>query len=143
MVSLKRDFGAKVHNLFDTMISAQILGLPRVGLADLCGTHFGASLDKKYQRHNWAARPLLQEHQDYARGDTHYLLSLREHLFSELEKSGRLDVVDEEFRRLEDREWSPRERSPSDFLRVKVKGALPSTIASFLSETKNSGCVKA
>ncbi len=119
VVSLRRDFDVPVRNIFDTMISAQILGLPKVGLADLCANNFGAKMDKKYQRYNWAARPLKPEHLDYARGDSHYLLSLREILLEKLAETGRLDVVEEEFLRLEDREWQPREPSPDDWMRVK------------------------
>lgn len=124
VVSLKRDFSLEVHNIFDTMVAAQVLGLPRVGLADLCGGLFGAKMDKKYQRHNWAARPLEPEHLDYARGDSHYLLSLRDVLLHKLEKANRTDVAFEEFHRLETRVWSPRAPSPSDWQRIKGSKAL-------------------
>ena len=78
VVSLKRDFDIHINNIFDTMIAGQFLGLPKIGLADLIGRYFGHALDKKYQRHDWARRPLEPEHLDYARGDTHWLLALRE-----------------------------------------------------------------
>ena len=57
VVSLKRDFGYRFSNLFDTMIASQFLGLPRIGLADLIHQYFGHVIDKKYQRHDWAERP--------------------------------------------------------------------------------------
>ena len=119
VVSLKRDFGFKFANLFDTMIASQFLGLPRIGLADLIESNFGHVVDKRYQRHDWAQRPLEDEHLEYARGDTHFLPALRELLTLRLERSGRLRSVMEECRLMENREWQGRTRDPSDFLRVK------------------------
>ncbi|MES2640166.1 MAG: HRDC domain-containing protein [Myxococcota bacterium] len=119
VVSLKRDYGFAFSNLFDTMIASQFLGLPRIGLADLIGQFFGHVIDKRYQRHDWAARPLEFEHLQYARGDTHWLPSLREVLSSKLERSGRLRPVIEECKMMEAREWQGRVHDPADFLRVK------------------------
>jgi ribonuclease D len=119
VVSLKRDYGFAFSNLFDTMIASQFLGLPRIGLADLIGQFFGHVIDKRYQRHDWAARPLEFEHLQYARGDTHWLPSLREVLSSKLERSGRLRPVVEECKMMEAREWQGRVHDPADFLRVK------------------------
>jgi ribonuclease D len=124
VVSLKRDFGFRFANLFDTMIAAQFLHLPRIGLADLIGRWFGHVIDKKYQRHDWAERPLLTEHLEYARGDTHFLPSLREILTRRLEAAGRLGPVLEECRIMEGREWAGRVHDPSDFLRVKGSATL-------------------
>lgn len=119
VVSLKRDFKYTFSNIFDTMISSQFLGFERIGLADLIGRFFGHVIDKKYQRHDWAARPLEDEHLDYARGDTHWLPALREILSSKLERQGRLRQVLEECRMMEGREWHGRVHQPGDFLRVK------------------------
>ncbi len=131
VVCMQRDFDFSVVNLFDTMISAQLLDLPKVGLADLCGRYFGAQLDKKYQRHDWAARPLLPEHLEYARGDTHYLLALREILHHKLESLERLDVAAEEFKVIEAREWSGRAFNPDGWIRMKRISGLdePSRLA--------------
>jgi ribonuclease D len=119
VVCLKRDFGVKMHNIFDTMISAQFLALPRVGLADLIYTWWGWHLDKKWQRHDWAARPLLDEHLDYARGDSHWLPTLRDLFLRRLEKAGQLAPVLEECAVLEAREWVRPRHDPADFYRVK------------------------
>ncbi len=119
VVSLKRDYGYRFANLFDTMIASQFLGLPRIGLADLIGHWFGHVIDKRYQRHDWAARPLEPEHLQYARGDTHWLPALREVLTSKLQRSSRIGPVLEECRVMEGREWQGRVHDPADFLRVK------------------------
>ncbi len=119
IVSMKRDFGYEFNNVFDTMISSQFLGFDKVGLADLIGRFFGHTIDKKYQRHDWSKRPLLPEHLDYARGDTHWLPAIRELLLIHLQRSGRLEAVEEEFSIVEKREWAGREDSDADFLRMK------------------------
>lgn len=124
IVCLKRDFGFEIRNVFDTMISAQMLGLERVGLADLINEFFGLELEKKYQRHDWAERPLRPEHVEYARGDTHWLCALREILARRLEKRGRLDRVIEECRLLEKREWEGRSFDPDGYLRIKQSHTL-------------------
>lgn len=119
VVCLKRDFGFKVQGIFDTMVAAQFLGLPRFGLADLIHTWWGWTLDKRLQRYDWAARPLLDEHLDYARGDSHWLPALRDIFIQRLTRCGRLDHVLEECAALEAREWQRPRHDPADFYRVK------------------------
>jgi len=119
VVSLKRDYGIHLHGLFDTMIGAQFLNLPRLGLADLLSSTFAVGLDKRFQRHDWARRPLLDVHLEYARGDTHWLLAMREVLQYRLARAGWVDAVAEECRLLEKREWQGRTPDPGDFLRTK------------------------
>jgi ribonuclease D len=121
VVSLNRDFGFEIHGLFDTLLAAQLLGMERIGLADLIGRHFGIDIDKAFQRHNWSLRPLLDEHIEYARGDTHYLLALREIMTRELLRVGRLRHHREECRFLERRRWSGRSTDP--FAWMDLKGA--------------------
>ncbi len=124
VVSLKRDYGIRIRNLFDTMIAAQFLALPRIGLADLIERYFGHHVDKKYQRHDWASRPLLPEHLDYARGDTHFLLALREVLTLFLTRKGRLAAHSEECAILEERDWTRDNDDSASFLRVKRSNTL-------------------
>ncbi|MEZ4236091.1 MAG: ribonuclease D [Myxococcota bacterium] len=119
IVCLKRDFGFRIRGLFDTLIAAQLVGLERIGLADLIGRYFGIDIDKQYQRHNWALWPLLPEHLEYASGDTHYLLALREILLWELRKVGRTRHFREECRLLERREWQGRTFDPDGWLDMK------------------------
>jgi ribonuclease D len=119
VVSLKRDFDFEIHNLFDTMIAAQMIGMPRIGLADLLRDAFDLDIEKKYQRHDWSRRPLRPEHLQYARGDTHWLLALRELLLLRLNRVGRLDRVIQECRLLEKREWEGRTFDDEGYLRVK------------------------
>lgn len=119
VVCLKRDFGFEIRNIFDTLIAAQLLGMQRIGLADLILRFFGVELDKQYQRHDWSARPLLSEHLDYARGDTHYLPALREIMSRRLRQVGRMRHLREECKLLEKRKWQGRPFDPDGYLQIK------------------------
>jgi ribonuclease D len=88
--TLKRDFGYRFANLFDTRVACRTLGYQRTGLRDLVAESFQVKIDKRFQRANWGKRPLSAEMQAYARLDTHYLLPLRDRLHAELRASGRL-----------------------------------------------------
>jgi len=100
LICLRRDFGFEFSNIFDTMVAARILGRPAVGLGSLLETEFGIQVNKRFQRADWAQRPLPPEHLAYARQDTHYLLGLRNRLRGELEANGRLPLAEEDFRRM-------------------------------------------
>ena len=93
---LKRDFGFRFHNLFDTLIAATALAEPNLGFAALVGKYLGVTLDKKYQRANWGERPLKDEMLSYAQYDSHYLIPLREVFLPRLKASNRLQLVLEE-----------------------------------------------
>lgn len=98
LICLKRDYGFDLQNLFDTMLAARLLGYQKVGLGNLLATMFDIHLDKKYQKANWARRPLPPEMLHYARMDTHFLLRLREKLEEELRARGLWPLAEEDFR---------------------------------------------
>ncbi len=116
---LKQCAGIRPAGLFDTMIAAQLLGLPRVGLSDLLEERFGIRLEKRFQKADWGRRPLSPAMIFYALQDTRHLLSLGEGLRKELEAKGRLGWAEEEFRALAQVEPTPRV-SPDA---LKVQGA--------------------
>jgi ribonuclease D len=118
IVSLKRDYGFSFVNLFDTMIAARVLGWERYGLGSILQDHFGVQLDKRMQRYNWGARPLSKEALEYARLDTHFLLSLREMQLAELQAKGRLVEAQQAFRRQTLSEPTPKAFKPDDFWRI-------------------------
>ncbi len=82
--------GFTAHSLFDTMMAAQLLNLPRIGLAPLLEHHFGVKLAKEGQKANWSRRPLPQRLVDYAALDVYYLPALRDILRADLERHGRM-----------------------------------------------------
>ncbi|HIF23664.1 MAG TPA: ribonuclease D [Gemmatimonadetes bacterium] len=120
---LHRDLGLDLHGLFDTQIAASLLGLETLGLASLLGERFGVTLSKKYQRADWAERPLTEGMLDYAASDTIYLLALRDQLVEELTEAGRLAWVEEECRALEQSATMRKDgAAPRDPV-TRVKGA--------------------
>jgi ribonuclease D len=118
---LKRDCSFEFANVFDTMISAQLLGYKAIGLAAVIDHHFGVNVPKDEQRSDWSRRPLTDRQLTYAVGDVIYLARLARKLERELEKAGRLSWAQQEFATLEGREWPLREFDKEGYL--KIKGA--------------------
>lgn len=100
ILALRRDLGFGIQPIFDTMVAARYLGVRRFGLADLLAELFDVHLDKKFQRHDWGARPIPPEALAYAAADVRYLLPLREQLRERLIEVGRLEEAEEEFARI-------------------------------------------
>ncbi len=121
---LDRDFGFRVTRVFDTRIAAQFLNEPAVGLAALLLKYLDVTLDKKYQRADWSARPLSEDMIAYASKDTRYLPELRDILRAKLEAIDRLSWVEEEFALLERVRWKAPAREKDGYLRMKGARAL-------------------
>jgi ribonuclease D len=85
-------------SIFDTMLAAQLLNRPRIGLAALLEDHFGVKLSKDSQKANWSKRPLTQKMLDYAALDVFHLPALRDILTRELTKLGRIEWLDQQCR---------------------------------------------
>ncbi len=100
VITMRRDFGFKFDNLFDTMLAARILGWKKTGLGSILEEQFGVHLNKRYQRANWGRRPLPGDMLSYAQLDTHYLIPLRDRLRADLKAAGRWDLAVEDFERL-------------------------------------------
>jgi ribonuclease D len=100
LLCLKRDFNFNVVNMFDTMQAARILGYPAVGLNHLLYEKYKINLDKRFQKSDWAKRPLPADQLNYARMDTHYLLDLRDQFYTELISKDLWELASEEFQRI-------------------------------------------
>ncbi len=122
--SLKRDFGFRFTRIFDTMLAAQFLGLPELGLSALLQRYFAIPPARSRQKDDWTARPLSPEQEAYATEDVRHLLALRDHLARELTARGRQAWVEEECEALA--ELPPVERvfEPDDAFRLKGLGIL-------------------
>jgi ribonuclease D len=131
---LKRDCGFEFRNLFDTMISAQILGYSSVGLAGLAERHFGVKLPKEQQRSDWSARPLSAKQLSYAASDVLYLIELSALLKKELHEVKRSKWAEEEFEALCGRKWPEREFDKLGYLRIKGARRLNSKSLAILRE---------
>ncbi len=121
---LERQYGIRAARLFDTRVAAQFLNEPGIGLAALLEKYFGVTLNKKYQRADWSARPLSTEMLAYAATDTRHLPALRDELRRQLEARGRLAWVEEEFGLLEGVAWTPADPAEPAYLRLKGAKAL-------------------
>jgi ribonuclease D len=133
---LHQDYGWHVTNIFDTRVAAQLLGIKSFGLAALLEQFFDVKLDKKHQRADWSMRPLTPDMLDYAAQDTRYLLQLRDHMKSDLERRGRWHWAKEEFARLEGTRWEA-EQSMEGFLRLKGARDLSRRELAVLREVAN------
>jgi ribonuclease D len=131
---LRRDFGFNLKPVFDTMIAAQLLGKPGVGLASLLEAHFGISLDKGSQRDDWSRRPLTDRQKAYAAEDVRHLIRLAGLLEEELRALGRLEWAREEFDLVARRAWEPRVFDRDNFWGVKGSRDLMPREAAILRE---------
>lgn len=98
---LDRDLDLQLRGLFDTQIAAQLVGERSLGLQALLENHLGVKLAKKYQRADWAKRPLKDEMLEYAANDTRHLVDLADVLAEKLRGAGRTAWAEEENRALE------------------------------------------
>lgn len=95
---LRRDLDIAVARLADTQVAASFLGEPATGLQTLLDKHLGVRLAKKYQKADWARRPLPRDMIDYAAGDTRHLHRLTDVLEDRLRELGRLHWAEDECR---------------------------------------------
>jgi ribonuclease D len=116
---LDRDLRIRPRSIFDTQAAAALLGEPSLGLASLLERHLGIVVSKKYQRADWAQRPLPDDMLEYAASDTRHLLELSDILRRRLSDLGRLEWAREEFRSLEGIRWEEGEEDPV----LKVRGS--------------------
>ncbi len=119
---LRRDLNIGVARLGDTQVAASFLGEPAVGLQALLEKHLGIRVSKKFQKADWARRPLSREMIDYAAGDTRHLHRLAALLEDRLAARGRLDWAKEEYGWLVDAATDPDkpEIAPDPVARVKA-----------------------
>jgi ribonuclease D len=122
---LSLGWGFEAGEVFDTMIAAQYLGEPAIGLAALLEKHFGQLLDKSFQKADWSRRPLPAEMVEYAIRDIRHLPELVQLMTDSLEAKGRLEWHREACRRLARLRPEPRRADPESDWRVKGSRDLP------------------
>lgn len=120
---ISRDLRIRLHGLFDTQIAAQLVGEETLGLAGLLESRFGVRLSKKFQRADWAERPLSEGMLEYAAEDTRHLMRLADWLTAELAEARRIPWALEECRALEAAAGElPEPEEPEDPV-VRIRGA--------------------
>jgi ribonuclease D len=120
---MKKMWGFRAVNVFDTMVSVELLNAPELGLAANLKAHFGVELNKKFQKADWSKRPLSNDMLAYAAMDTAYLIAFRDILKKQLEEKDRMAWAQEEFEALVHIPFAPVEEEPG-FLRIKGAKAL-------------------
>ncbi len=103
---LDRDLDLHPVKLFDTQTAASLLGEPSLGLAALLEKYLDVHVSKKYQRADWAKRPLPDDMLDYAAADTRHLHELADLLTERLEAVGRRSWAEEESTLMESLRWN-------------------------------------
>lgn len=118
--SLDRDFGIRIHSLFDTQVAARFLGIRETGLASLLKARLGVGIEKKYQKKDWSQRPLPDPMIAYAAEDSRHLIALAGGLEEGLIAKGRISWVENECLLQSKVRHMPPGRDP---LFLKFKGA--------------------
>jgi ribonuclease D len=118
VLGLRRDFQFQFHGLFDTAIACKLLGYKQLGLSKILETHFGVSLNKRWQRYDWGKRPLTSEQLDYARLDTHYLIELRHLLAADLQIHELWAEAAEAFEKASEQHVPEKTFRPGGFLQI-------------------------
>ncbi len=109
----------RVENVFDTLVAAELVNEPEIGLAALLGKYQGLQIDKKFQKADWSKRPLPEPMLEYAAGDTSHLIALRDILEAKLHEKGRWEWAVEEFALLTDAPFNlPLNEEPA-YMRMK------------------------
>lgn len=114
------DIGLKPRRLFDTELSARLLGLHRFGLAAVTEHYLGITLAKEHSAADWSYRPLPRDWRNYAALDVELLIELERLMRADLERQGKIEWAEEEFRHILDEGTSgvPRHQHPIPWLRI-------------------------
>lgn len=131
---LAKHHGIRVENVFDTLVAAELLNEPEIGLAALLGKYQGIQVDKKFQKADWSKRPLPQPMLDYAAGDTSHLILIRDILKEKLKEKGRWAWAEEEFALLTDAPFNAVVNDEPPFLRMKGAKLLKAAQLAILRE---------
>jgi ribonuclease D len=114
--------GCVLGNVFDTSLSARMLGRQQAGLASLLQSELGVTVDKKLQHHDWTERPITAEQLQYLADDVAHLPALAAKLEAEVAEKGIRDELEEETRyRLGQAEASVLAGDPRPFY-TRLKG---------------------
>ncbi len=98
-------FGVFSRNTLDTAVAGSLCGLgDSPGLATLCKSLLGVTLQKGHARTNWSARPLPPQLIEYAHLDVHHLIEISNILLERLDKLGRRQWAFELSKKWEDPE---------------------------------------
>lgn len=96
---LQRHLGTVPEHVFDTQIAAAFVGHGHsISYSRLVEACCGVKLARSRAYTDWARRPLDADQLEYALDDVRYLLRIHEQLSDDLQRRGRLEWAEEEFR---------------------------------------------
>ena len=107
-----REVGIHPQRIFDTELSARLLGLERVGLGAVVESLLGVHLAKEHSAVNWSTRPLPEPWLAYAAADVEHLPDLRDALWDQLESSHKASFAVAEFEAVRSRPDKPASATP-------------------------------
>lgn len=107
-----REVGITPRSIFDTELSARLLGLERVGLGPVIESLLGIHLAKEHSAQDWSTRPLPEPWLAYATHDVEYLVDLRDVIAGMLEDAGKSDWALQEFQAALDKPEKPAMAEP-------------------------------
>ncbi|PZP57039.1 MAG: ribonuclease D [Micavibrio aeruginosavorus] len=117
--------GKMVHPLFDTQVAAMVCGHgEQIGYDNLVADITGHRPDKSSQFTDWSHRPLSQRQLSYALNDVIFLIDVYHALAKKLEKTGRIDWVNEEMAYLTDPKTYDSDPEEA-WKRLKIRSAKP------------------
>ncbi len=92
-----KEAGYEPSTIFDTELSARLLGFDRVGLGAVVERLLGIHLAKAHSAADWSTRPLPESWINYAALDVQLLPELREIMAQQLRDSGKWEYALEDF----------------------------------------------
>lgn len=107
-----REVGITPQRIFDTELSARLLGMERVGLGPVVESLLGIHLAKEHSAADWSTRPLPESWLTYAALDVELLVDLRDEIEKLLIDSNKLSWAHEEFQATLDKPEKPLSAEP-------------------------------
>lgn len=92
-----REVGIDPPRIFDTELSARLLGFERVGLGSVVAEVLDVHLAKEHSAADWSTRPLPEPWLEYAAQDVELLVDLRDKLYEQLVEQKKFDIAQQEF----------------------------------------------
>jgi len=117
------EVGVRVRGLFDTHRAATLLGLPKVGLADLVRERLGVELAKEHQQSDFSVRPLPNELRAYIADDVRYLSEIGRQIQEACRQADISEEVELDCQRMAD-EAASRPEVGSDYKPKLPRGSL-------------------
>lgn len=107
-----REIGLVPERIFDTELSARLLGWPKVGLAAVTERTIGVELKKEHSAADWSTRPLPEAWLEYAALDVVHLLDVRDEVAKALDDADKAAWAEAEFEHVRTMPPKPPRREP-------------------------------